>query len=79
MRRAGYSAEARLAVRRAFRLMYRSAHTIAGALELMAATPETPEVAEIAAFAAGSKRGLCSHHRFLVQGKVRSAASEDKR
>lgn len=79
MRRAGYSAEARLAVRRAFRLMYRSSHTIAGALELMAATPETPEVAEIAAFAAGSKRGLCSHHRFLVQGKVRSAASEDKR
>ncbi len=78
MRRAGFSSEARLAVRRAFRLMYRSAHTIAEALKLMAASPATPEVAEIAEFAAGSKRGLCSHHRFLAQGKGRDAAAEER-
>ncbi len=78
MRRAGFSPEARLAVRRAFRLMYRSKHTIAEALKLMAASPPTPEVAEIAAFGAASKRGLSTHHRFLAQGKSKDASAEDR-
>lgn len=78
MRRAGFSSENRLAVRRAFRLMYRSKHTISEALALMRAAPATPEVAELAEFAAASKRGLCNHHRFLSQGKAKAAPVDEK-
>ncbi len=73
LRRAGFSSDARLAIRRAFRLMYRSKHTITEAIALMRAAPATPEVAELAEFAAASKRGLCTHHRFLAQGKSKGA------
>jgi UDP-N-acetylglucosamine acyltransferase len=78
MRRAGFSSEARLAVRRAFRLMYRSKHTTAEAVALLKAAPATPEVAELAEFVIASKRGVCSHYRILAQGKGKAAPADEK-
>jgi UDP-N-acetylglucosamine acyltransferase len=62
MRRAGISAEARMAVKKAFRLLYRDGLNTRQALEAMAPLRTVPEVNELACFIESSKRGICPYY-----------------
>jgi UDP-N-acetylglucosamine acyltransferase len=59
MRRAGFSPEERLAVKRAFRLLFRSALTPADAIARIRGELPAGPAQEMADFAAGATRGLC--------------------
>jgi len=63
MRRAGIDSEARLALRKAFRLIYRSSKSLDEALEELARNPEAPEVKELVEFIQESKRGIARYRR----------------
>jgi UDP-N-acetylglucosamine acyltransferase len=59
LRRAGLDAEARLALKRAFRLLFNSDLTIAEAIDrLRAAETKVPEVAKLREFVSRSERGV---------------------
>jgi UDP-N-acetylglucosamine acyltransferase len=60
LRRAGVPREVRLNLQRAHRLLYRSGHGPAKALELIRAEIEpSPEIDRLCEFIASSKRGIC--------------------
>jgi UDP-N-acetylglucosamine acyltransferase len=60
LRRAGVSAEARLELQRAYKLLYRAGHARARALELIRSELQPlPEVNHLVDFIVGSKRGMC--------------------
>jgi UDP-N-acetylglucosamine acyltransferase len=59
LRRAGLESEARLALQRAFRLLFNSDLTTSEAIERLRSTePETPEIARLIAFFTRSERGV---------------------
>ena len=62
MRRAGVGPEARAAVKKAFRLLYREGLNIRQAVEAMAPLRGVPEVNELACFIEASKRGICGYY-----------------
>ncbi len=59
MRRAGFSPEDRMMVKRAFRLLFRSGLTPAEAIARIRAELPSGPAQEMADFAVGAKRGLC--------------------
>lgn len=60
LRRANVPAEARLELQRAFKILYRSGHTTAHALERMRAELQPSEyIDRLVQFIAASKRGIC--------------------
>ncbi len=61
LRRNGFDQEQRSAIKRAYRLLYKSGLRQQQALEALRDQPETPEIAEIIRFVERSKRGLISH------------------
>jgi UDP-N-acetylglucosamine acyltransferase len=61
LRRAGVGAEARLALKKAFHLLYLSGLNTTQALEQMAPLRATPEVNEVATFIEQSKRGIVAY------------------
>jgi UDP-N-acetylglucosamine acyltransferase len=63
MRRAGIGSEARQALRKAFRLLYRSSLTMSEAVEQLLREPEGPEVRELAEFIRESRRGIARYRR----------------
>lgn len=64
MRRAGFSAEERLSVKQAHRILYRSSSTFQKAVEELRAAANTPAVRRIVEFLDGpSKRGFCGFAR----------------
>ncbi len=63
LRRAGYSATERLAIKTAFDTLYRGNLGVARALELIASEPMTPAVRELHDFVRQSKRGICKFVR----------------
>lgn len=62
MRRANISAENREAVKRAYRLLYRSGLSVSHALEAIQAEPVSDEVRLIVEFVQQSQRGICKHY-----------------
>lgn len=60
MRRAGFSSEERLAVKRAFTLLYRSGLNVSQAVDRMKQEAAGGPAAEFTAFIESSKRGLCA-------------------
>jgi UDP-N-acetylglucosamine acyltransferase len=58
LRRAGYPPEVRLALQRAFRLLFNSRRTVAAAVEALRADPQPAEVHRVLEFVAGSERGV---------------------
>ncbi len=62
MRRANISAENREAVKRAYRLLYRSGLNLPHALEAVQSEPMCEEVRLIVEFVQQSKRGICKHY-----------------
>lgn len=61
LRRNGFTQAQRSAIKRAYRVLYRSGRAPADALAELRSAEMTPEVAEIARFVADSKRGLVGH------------------
>jgi UDP-N-acetylglucosamine acyltransferase len=60
LRRAGVQAEVRLNLQRAYKILYRSGHTPATALERIRDEVEpSPEIKHLCEFIASSKRGIC--------------------
>jgi UDP-N-acetylglucosamine acyltransferase len=76
LRRRGFSSETRSALRRAYRLLYRSGLTIPQALKRIEAECEqTPEVKHVIDFIRGSKRGVISgphRHRRRIEAESNS-------
>jgi len=62
MRRGGISAAARMELKRAFALIFRSGLNVSQALEKARESEWGPEAQEFFDFAASSKRGLCAGH-----------------
>jgi len=60
MRRAGMTAEARTAIKHAFRLLYGAGLNVTQAVAVLEKEPACPEIAEILEFIRGSKRGICA-------------------
>lgn len=58
MRRAGIGAEARMEIKQAFKLLYRSGLNTSQALEAIQNSLKSPEAAQLAAFIKNSKRGI---------------------
>jgi UDP-N-acetylglucosamine acyltransferase len=58
MRRAGIGAEARMEIKQAFKLLYRSGLNTTQALEAIKNSLKSPEAAQLAAFIENSKRGI---------------------
>ncbi len=63
LRRAGFSAAERAAVKRAFRLLYRSGLTVTDAVAAMRAELDVEPVRELCDFIESSKRGICGYIR----------------
>lgn len=63
LRRAGFTAEARLEIKRAFNLLYRQSQPLARAIERIRAEFPPGPARELADFAAATKRGLCALSR----------------
>ena len=63
LRRAGFSPAERQAVRRAYKMLFRSDLNARQALEQLRSGPMDSKVAELADFVASSKRGICSARR----------------
>ena len=63
LRRAGYSNEAINKIRQAFKLLYRSGHSIPRALEEIEKLGNSPEIAHLVSFIRNSKRGICHGER----------------
>ncbi len=61
LRRNGFSQEQRSAIKRAYRLIYKSGLTPKEALEQLRAEESSDEIARIIRFIEGSKRGLIDH------------------
>jgi UDP-N-acetylglucosamine acyltransferase len=60
LRRAGVSAEVRLNLQRAYKLLYRSGHSPgAGLARIRAEVEPSPEIEHLCEFIASSKRGIC--------------------
>src|SRR5262249_11683027 len=59
-RRANMSPQQRLAVRRAYTVLYRSGLSMTHAVERLQKLPPSPEVDALVAFASGSSRGFCA-------------------
>ena len=60
LKRNGFAAEQRMAIKRAYRILYFAGLTPAQALEELRQLPPTPEIATIIEFAGNSQRGLIS-------------------
>jgi UDP-N-acetylglucosamine acyltransferase len=63
MRRAGITPQARMALRNAFRVIYRSPLLLNEALGELSRDPGAPEVMELVEFVRQSKRGICWYRR----------------
>jgi UDP-N-acetylglucosamine acyltransferase len=63
LRRAGYRADIRMEIKRAFKLVYWSGINISQALERAKSTSWSPEAQVFLDFVANSKRGVCSANR----------------
>jgi len=63
LRRAGFSAAARVEIRRAFKLVFRSGLPVREALARARESEWTPEATEFFDFIAASKRGTCTANR----------------
>jgi UDP-N-acetylglucosamine acyltransferase len=63
LRRAGFSAEVRMEIKRAFKLVYWSGINVSQALERAREEPWCPEARQFFDFVAASKRGVCSANR----------------
>jgi UDP-N-acetylglucosamine acyltransferase len=63
LRRTGFNAGQRAAVRSCFDLLYRSDINVTQAVEQLAARPDDPVAAEFVAFIRGAKRGICRYSR----------------
>jgi len=63
LRRAGFSAEERLAIKRAFDLLYRSGATVSSAIALIEAQATTPPERELCDFLRSARRGICKFFR----------------
>ena len=63
LRRAGYAADIRMQIKRAFKLIYWSGINISQALERASSTTWSPEAQVFFDFIASSKRGVCSANR----------------
>ncbi|MEI6278348.1 MAG: acyl-ACP--UDP-N-acetylglucosamine O-acyltransferase [Verrucomicrobiae bacterium] len=63
LRRGGFSAAARMEIKRAFQLVYRSGLRVREALEQAAAAEWGPEALEFFDFIRASKRGTCTSNR----------------
>jgi UDP-N-acetylglucosamine acyltransferase len=63
LRRAGFSSEERMAVKRAFDLLYRSGATVDKAAALIEAQATTAHELELCAFVRSAKRGICKFFR----------------
>jgi UDP-N-acetylglucosamine acyltransferase len=69
LRRAGFTAEERLILKRAFKVLYQSGLLINEATEKLMAESDAPLVRELCDFIRNSKRGVC--------GYIRSRSTED--
>jgi UDP-N-acetylglucosamine acyltransferase len=63
LRRAGFSAEVRMEIKRAFKLVYWSGINVSQALERAKEEAWSPEARQFFDFVAASKRGVCSANR----------------
>jgi UDP-N-acetylglucosamine acyltransferase len=63
LRRAGYSNEAINKIRQAFKLLYKSDHSVARATEEIEKLGNTPEITHLVKFIRNSKRGICHGQR----------------
>jgi len=75
LRRAGATRETVLALKQAYRLLYRSALPRKEALERIEALA-TPETLHLVAFIRSSKRGICRDHRYMTSGPAASSGEE---
>jgi UDP-N-acetylglucosamine acyltransferase len=73
LRRAGFSSEARLELKRIFKIIFRSGMNVSQALAGINEAEWGPEVRELLGFIREAKRGICVLHR----RRKLSAASED--
>jgi UDP-N-acetylglucosamine acyltransferase len=76
LRRAGFSPEARDALRRAFRTLFRSALTTGEAVAELERTSTVPEVLELVEFIRQSRRGICRYRRLAPGQGGDEAAGE---
>ena len=63
LRRAGFTPEVRMEIKRAFKLVYWSGINVSQALERAKSTSWSPEAQVFFDFIAGSKRGVCFANR----------------
>jgi UDP-N-acetylglucosamine acyltransferase len=63
LRRAGFSSESRLELKRIYRLIFRSGLNVSQALAGINEAEWGPEVQELLGFIRGAKRGICVLHR----------------
>jgi UDP-N-acetylglucosamine acyltransferase len=75
LRRAGATRETVLALKQAYRMLYRSALPRKEALERIEALA-TPEALHLVAFIRSSKRGICRDHRYMTAGSAASSGEE---
>lgn len=61
LRRNGFDQAQRIAIKRAYKILFKSGMKQTDALDLLRSDYDSPEVREIVAFVEGSKRGLLSH------------------
>jgi UDP-N-acetylglucosamine acyltransferase len=73
LRRAGIGSEDRMALKRAFRILYRSGLALSRALERIEAEVDNLLAAELVEFIAGSKRGIAGY----VGGRARDRDADD--
>lgn len=61
LRRAGFDAAARQAIKHAYKILFRQGHSVPRALQILRDSSPGPEVQELIAFVEQSKRGICIH------------------
>ncbi len=72
LRRNGFSPDARAAVKRAFKVLFRSGLSVPEAIEALERDFDSPEVAELAAFVRDSKRGVIAYGEDRIAHRKRS-------
>jgi UDP-N-acetylglucosamine acyltransferase len=76
LRRGGFSADQRSAIKEAFRILFRNGYGTKKALEELQKLPETAEVNEIISFVNSSARGICAGMEYKKQSADESMRGE---
>lgn len=76
IKRGGFSAATRKAIKEAYKILYHSGLNVGNALEKIEQEIQEPEVRHLVEFVRASKRGICPHRPFGAQRERRHGADE---